>query len=102
NAFLFVAAGDAHEKTEHFCDRRKGVGVIVVEAETEVGVGETGVERLGADETFASADAVARSRFRFAAQAVEASVEGVAHARVEVHVGGRGGVAGSGDVMLGK
>ena len=102
DAFLFVAAGNAHEEAEHFGHRGESVGVIVVEAEAEVGVGEIGVEGLGAGEAFASADSVAGGGFRFAAQAVETGVESVAHAGVEVHVGGGGGVAGGGDVMLGE
>ncbi len=102
DTFLFVAAGDAHKKAEHFCERGKRVGVIVVEAEAEVGVGEIGIESCGADEAFASADSVAGGRFGFAAQSVETGVERVAHAGVEMHVGGGGGVAGSGDVMFGE
>lgn len=67
DAFLFVAAGNAHEEAKHFRHRGKRVGVVVVEAEAEVGVGEVGVKRLGADEAFAGADSVAGGGFRFAA-----------------------------------
>lgn len=102
DAFLFVTAGDAHEEAEHFGHGGESVGVIVVEAEAEVGVCEVGIERCGADEAFASADAVACGEFCFAAQAVEAGVESVAHAGVKVHIGGRGGITGCRDVMLGE
>ena len=44
DAFLFVAAGDAHEEAKHFRHGGERVGVIVVEAEAEVGVGEIGIE----------------------------------------------------------
>src|ERR1700722_12111336 len=70
DALLFIAAGDAHEETDHLRHRGKGVGVIVVEAETEVGVGESGVERFGADEAFAGADAAAWGGFSFGTDGV--------------------------------
>jgi hypothetical protein len=101
-AVLFAAAGNAHEEAEHLGHGRERVGVVVVEAKAEVGVGEIGIERFGADEAFAGADAVAGGEFRFGAKAVEASEEGVAHAGVEVHVGGGGSVARGGDVMFGE
>ncbi len=102
DAFLFAAAGNAHEEAEHFRHRGECVGVVVVQAETEVGVGEIGIEGFGADESLASADAVASGGLRFTAKTVEAREERIAHAGVEVHVGGRCGVAGSCDVVFGQ
>ena len=102
NAFLFVAAGDAHEEAKHFHRRGERVGVIVVETEAEVGIGEIRVEGFGASEAFAGTDAVACGEFRFGAEAVKPGHEGVAHAGIEVHVGGGWSVAGGGDVMFGE
>ncbi len=101
DAVLLAATGDAHEEAEHFRHGREGVGVVVVQAEAEVGVGESGVEGFGADEALAGTDAVAGGVARFAAQAVEAGIEGVAHAGVEVHVRAGGGITAGGDVSFG-
>ncbi len=88
NAFLFVAAGNAHEETEDACSGREGVGVIVVKAESGVSVGELGVERDRAQETFTGANASTRAIAIFSAQAVKAGEQCVAHAGVELHFGG--------------
>ena len=88
NAFLFAASGDAHEEAEDAGGRGERVGVIVVEAEAHVGVGEIGVECDGAQETFARADTGAGGVAVFSAQGIDACDERVAHSSVELHLGG--------------
>ena len=66
----------------------EGVGVIVVKTEADVGVGKIRVECDGAQETFARADAGARAIAVVSAQAVDAREQRVAHAGVELHLGG--------------
>ncbi len=110
NAFLLAAAGDAHEEAEDAGGRGEGVGVIVVEAEAHVGVGEIGVESDGAQETFAGADTGAGGVAVFTAQGIDACDERVAHACIELHLGGvllrdlglgeRGGFRGEVEIVL--
>jgi hypothetical protein len=110
NAFLLAAAGDAHEEAEDAGGRGESVGVIVVEAEPHVGVGEVRIESGCAQQTFARADTGACGVAVFSAQGIDARDERVAHSGVELHLGGvvlrylglgeRGGFRGEFEIVL--
>src|SRR5271167_342200 len=88
DAFLLVATGNAHEEAQDFGDGAEGIGIIIVEAESKVGVGKIWVELNGAEKMLASVDSRAGGGAILAAKTVKAGGHGVAHARVKLHFGG--------------
>src|SRR6266852_7181368 len=76
-SFLLRPAGDAHEKAQDPGDATERVYVIVVKTEAQVGVGEIGVQSLGAQEVFASAHSGAGRVAIFGAQSVKPRRRGV-------------------------
>lgn len=110
DALLLRAAGNTHEEAQDSCDAAEGVHIVVVKAESEVGVSQAGIKNLGAKKVFPSTNAKTGGIAIFPAQAVKACRRGVCHARVELHfrgfallkVGGseRGGFGGQIKVVL--
>src|SRR5690348_3372510 len=67
NSLLLRTAGNAHKETHDFCQGAESIHVIVVQAEAKIGVGQAGVESLGAKKMFARAHAEASCIAIFAA-----------------------------------
>ena len=88
NAFLFVAAGNAHEEPENASDAGERVHVIVVKTQAHVCVAQIRVQSDSVQEAFPRAHSGAGPIAVVSAQAVNARKLRVSHAGVEFHLGG--------------
>src|ERR1700722_1108499 len=78
NSFLLVSSRKSHEKSQHAGDGRKGVDVIVVEAESGSGVGHIGIKLERAHEFGAACYACVGDGALFIAERIEACLQRVA------------------------
>jgi len=88
DAILLRTAGNSHEEAQNLGNTAERIDVIVVEAKTQIGIGEIGIERECTEKMIPGADACPRAVASFPEKTIEPRGHGVTHTRIEVHFRG--------------
>ena len=88
DTILLRASGNSHEEAQDSGNGPKRIDVIIVEAETQIGIGEIGIERECTEKMIPGADACPRAVASFPEKSIEPRGHGVTHTRIEVHFRG--------------